>query len=53
MKNWNVQPRATFKIPVFSLCVNLGEKCKCSLTPTFKYLNFQSMDELRKLREFT
>ena len=24
-KNWKVQPRATFKIPVFNLCVNWGK----------------------------
>ena len=37
-KNWKVQPRATFKIPVVNLCANNVGEIICSLTPKFKNL---------------
>ena len=37
---------------VGQLYVELGQLCSQSLRPTFKYLNFKSMNELQKKEEF-
>ena len=52
-KKWELQPRATFKYPIFQSFFKLEKISKYRLRPTIKNPNFESMDEWEIKGEFT